>query len=648
MNQKTEKILFYLLLLASFITVLTIDISANATFDSGDGLQHYLMARFSWRHPYLFLDLWAKPVFTLLSSPFAQFGLKGMYLFQALCAAAASFFCYKIALKLNLKYAWATPAFIFFSPIYFGVINTGLTEILFGCMLMLCIWLVFEKKFILSAVIFSFVPFVRAEAYLILPLMAIVFIARRQLLAIPFLLTSFVVYTVIGYFHYHDIWWIITNNYKVEENYLGNKGSFFHFITHYNDIWGRVYTVFLLLGIFLILNEVLKAIYKKTKYNFMPEEVFLILGSFFGCFILHSLLFSMPGILNNLGMMRYMVVLIPSSAILALKGLNLISVTPLKKYVYVELLVICVVIFFIIKAPFKQWFYPFKLNNEQVVVNETVKWLNSSGIKNKKICYLHPHFGIAAEVDPFDKDKTTLLWSLDREHLNLLPDSTLIIWDSHYAPQEGGTPLKLLAEDINLFALKHYKYYDEKYPFEVWVFMKSDPTSKLNHPAVSDEIVTDSGLFSDLNKIDSTLYDFETASQTDNNMLSKENFQSGQTSLLYTLDKEYGPTFTKQFNEFKNLSNLRMVEIEFKFFPCDSVKDIVPVIEIKDDAKTIDWYGSGIFKDVKLNEWNSYKWQQVLSPKDLEKNYKLNFYVWNKGKRKFFIDDISIHYYGLK
>jgi hypothetical protein len=647
MNQKTEKILFYLFLFVSAITVLFVAVSANASFDAGDGLQHYLIARYSWHHPHLLLDLWGKPFFTLISSPFAQFGLKGMYLFQSLCAVGVSFFSFKIAKKLNLKYAWTVPAFLFFSPIYFAVINTGLAEIFFGFLFMLCVWLIFEQKFILSALLFSFVPFVRPEAYLVLPLIALVFLIRRKFIAIPFLLTSFILYTIIGYFHYHDIWWIITNNYKVEENYLGNKGSFFHFTDHYEDIWGKVYTIFMVLGICSILYSIIRVMRKKAKYDFMPEEVFLILGSFVGCLLLHSLLFSMPGILNNLGMMRYMVVLIPSSAILALKGLNLISFTPLKKYFYIELLTICVFIYMIVKVPFKQWWYPFRVNNEQMVVNEAGKWMDSPNIKNKRTCYLHPQYGIAAEIDPFDDKKNTLLWSLDKEHLNLLPDSTFIVWDSHYAPQEGGLPFKLLSEDTSMVPLKHYKYYDEKYPFEVWVFMKSNLIPKTNRSVVP-EIVMDYGLVSNLSKNDSTFFNFDTMTSIDKAMLSKENVASGQTSIKYSPDKEYGIVFAKQLGELKNLSTLRMIEVQFKFFPCDSIKDIIPVIEIKDDTKTIAWYGAGINQQIKINEWNSCKLQQVILPNDIKEKNKLNFYLWNKGKRKFYLDDVTMYYYSLK
>ena len=111
-----EKLFFYISLVISFITVVFIYLKSDSPYDTGDGIVHYQIARYSWKYPHLLLDLWGKPFFTLIASPFAQFGLKGMYVFQALNAAAISWFLFGIASKINLKYTWAIPAFVFFAP----------------------------------------------------------------------------------------------------------------------------------------------------------------------------------------------------------------------------------------------------------------------------------------------------------------------------------------------------------------------------------------------------------------------------------------------------------------------------------------------------------------------------------------------------
>src|SRR5436189_4294606 len=119
----SEKKIFYCLLFVSAVAVIWIDFRADATFDQGDGLQHYLISHYSWKHPGLFLDLWGKPFFTLISSPFSQFGLRGMIVFQSICAFFISVFSYQIGKKLNISVSWLAPIFIFFSPVFFSVIN---------------------------------------------------------------------------------------------------------------------------------------------------------------------------------------------------------------------------------------------------------------------------------------------------------------------------------------------------------------------------------------------------------------------------------------------------------------------------------------------------------------------------------------------
>ena len=63
---------------------------STGILESGDGIQHYQIARYAWQHHELFLHSWGKPLFTLLSSPFAQLGIWGMTIFNALCFVATA------------------------------------------------------------------------------------------------------------------------------------------------------------------------------------------------------------------------------------------------------------------------------------------------------------------------------------------------------------------------------------------------------------------------------------------------------------------------------------------------------------------------------------------------------------------------------
>ncbi len=644
MNRKTDKLLFYGILFCSFIFVLWIVLSVDVTFDAGDGIQHYLIARYSWLHPHLFLDLWGKPFFTLISSPFAQFGLKGMSCFQAICALFTALLIYRIANKLNLKNAWILPVLVFFSPIYFAVINSGLTEIFFGFLFIFSIWLILEKRFVFGAIVVSYLPFIRPEAYVILPLFVLVLLIRKRFYAVPFVFLATIIYSIVGYFYYKDLFWLITNNYKFRgEGYEGMKGSAFHFITHYQEIWGTLYSLLLLIGICCLLFFLFKFKQHRITKEFFLEEVVLIFGGFLGCLVLHSFLYSFPGITNNLGMLRYMAVLIPCSALLALRGLNLFSFSLSSKFLFVELIGLCIVVTFVVQTPFSQSYYPFKFTGEQTVLNEAAKFFSDPSVKSKKVFYQHPHFAIAADLDPFEEEKAMLMWSLGREHLNQLDDSTFIVWDSHFSSYEGMTPIELLFSDTNITPIKHFQYYQKERSFETWIFMKGTVDDSVSS-AIKTDTVTDFGLLVDFLKTDSVCYDFDNFSPKDQSMITRKVFYSGQSSLSFDKSFEYGPMVTKRGMDINNSEKFKMVEIHFKFYPNDSLVDIVPVLDVKSANKMIAWYGLSFNQPIKLKEWNSCVLRQVLYTNEYSNDYAVNFYFWNKGLRNFYIDDLCIYY----
>ncbi|MEA3478152.1 MAG: hypothetical protein U9R60_08235, partial [Bacteroidota bacterium] len=123
--------IFILLLIYAIVATLTIYFF-DGTGDSGDSIYHYLFAKFAPLHPQLFFDHWAKPVYVLLVSPFAQFGFIGVKIFNAIVSLLTIFFTFKIVKKLNIKNAIVGAIILIFSPLYFVLTFSGLTEPLFA------------------------------------------------------------------------------------------------------------------------------------------------------------------------------------------------------------------------------------------------------------------------------------------------------------------------------------------------------------------------------------------------------------------------------------------------------------------------------------------------------------------------------------
>ena len=142
---------------------------ASAGFNGGfDSIAHYLAARYSWKHPHLLLDQWAKPMFTLVASPFAQWGFKGVVFLNIGLILWGASLSWLIARRLRLINAWMVPFFVLFAPVVMGNGVSGLTEMMCSMFLIGYLYLVLGHHFSVATLIVSFMPFARSEGFVIL------------------------------------------------------------------------------------------------------------------------------------------------------------------------------------------------------------------------------------------------------------------------------------------------------------------------------------------------------------------------------------------------------------------------------------------------------------------------------------------------
>ena len=102
---------------------------------SDDDRSHYLMSHYSWRHPELFLDLWGRPAYTLLASPFSQFGLRAAGSFNILVSLLSCYVAFQIAHTLGLSRPWLAAALTAVQPFFVLLSFGSLTEPLFSLLL---------------------------------------------------------------------------------------------------------------------------------------------------------------------------------------------------------------------------------------------------------------------------------------------------------------------------------------------------------------------------------------------------------------------------------------------------------------------------------------------------------------------------------
>ncbi len=640
MYKTTSSKIVFGLLAGLFILFFLLSYYSEGTFDGGDGILHYHFARYAWAHPYLFLDNWAKPFFTLVASPFAQFGLMGMNIFNILCGLFSAHLCFRIAVFFNAQYPILVIFCLCFSAIYFPTLNSGLTEPFFGLVLIFSLFLYVKEYFILSFVVISFLPFIRSEGYLVLLLISIALVINRTSVEIIYLTVGSIIYSMIGGYHFHDYLWLIHKNPYTESNQdVYGHGSFWHFVSEYNHIWGGMLALLFVIGTIRILSMIKDNNSNsegtvKVPSNELIANLIIYFGSFFLYFIAHSFFWS-RGIVGSLGLIRVMAAVMPISAILCVFGIqDLLSFTFLNERS--RNILITIILIVIIITPFMQNYFPYKQDGEQQLISKTAAWYNASPYKQKDIYFAHPYLAHKMNIDRFDTTRIRELgWLYQNATCKAVRDSSLIFWDGHFGPNESRIPLKKLMNDSNLCLLKSFVPNAEikglnDSPFAVYVFVK------LHKPAATKV------------KLDSLVYDFESAASTIAASQPFEASEEGNTFLRLSPSDEYGPTVSLSPLLLKHAYEIRhlQVEVDVKNNSSLTAQPQLVLSVIRSDGTTAYWQKID-FPAVKNDRaWQRFSQGLDFSPAQFNTTDVVRIYFWNTRKNSLSIDNLRLNFFG--
>jgi hypothetical protein len=329
---QTQDIFVYTSIFLSFLVFIYLSIFTNGTGGVADSTMHYLFAQNAYKHPQLFLDHWGKPLFTFFAAPFSQFGFAGMKIFNSLVACLVILFTYFSAKKLELKLAWAVVPVLLFSPWFFKLAQSGLTEHFFALVLILSLFFILKKKYITGVIIYSFLPFARSEGLLILGVVIVYLIAVKKYKLLPWLLTGHLFFSLIGVFFFQkSLLWVFTEiPYTSLETYYG-KGDFFHYFRNLYKIIGNPNYILLVLGIIFFIISFFKSSHRKN-LNFYPEQLWLVYGAMGGFFMAHTIFWKF-GIFNSAGLVRVLIDIIPLMTLIILHGLETFKFNILYKFI---------------------------------------------------------------------------------------------------------------------------------------------------------------------------------------------------------------------------------------------------------------------------------------------------------------------------
>lgn len=424
-----------------------------------DNFIHYRVSKYCVKYPELFLDHWGKPVFTLFSFPFAQFGFAGLLFFNVFAGVMAGFFAWKTAEALKLKLAPLAMVFTLCMPVYFIMMASAMTEVFFSLVLIAGVYYFIKEKYFLSAVLFSSLFLIRNEGYIFYPFIIFLFLLKKQWKSVPLLFSVPLFYSIIGAFYFHDFFWLINQIPYGNASDLYGTGELLFFVKKYPEIFGIGLSVLLVLGGITGLFYFIQRFLQERKIN---TDFILIEGLFFVYFAAHSYVW-WSGTGASAGLIRVMAAIIPLASVIALRPVSLISEkTKLRSspaFLFSVLLSA-----YLITVPFKTFPIPFKYGEKENTIRASVEWMQESPYAETKVYFYDPLIYFLLDRDPFDHSVIKEIVD-DREHPeNVTKPGELIFYDMHFGPNEGRLPIKNLI-DNSYFKLVNY--FEPLEPFTV-------------------------------------------------------------------------------------------------------------------------------------------------------------------------------------
>ena len=441
--------------------------------EAGDGVQHHMIARYSWKHPELLLDQWGKPMFTLLASPFAQFGYNTMAVFNAVAALVA------VALSMGFlrrSGTWtniALPALLMLAPQYAHLVIDGMTEILFGTMALLCVRLFDDERYRMAAVVGSLTPLCRPEYIVFLPIVVGWLLWNKRFGALPWCALGIGVYSVFGFLHTGDplLWWH-GDPYGSGESIYG-KGDPWRFILDSTDAFGWTLVI-----VFLLALVIWPIVWRKDPAERKTHRLLFFTAALPAlCIVAVHAYLRWSGTHGSAGLTRVLVTAIPLAVPFGLftlgRALQLAGGTALHGSVLASGLVVGSVVVLsgqgrLIEDP----------DDEQVIINAACDVIAKARRPGGRVFTTHPYVPFRVGLDGFDGEQSRMLWGFhDEVDAGPSRPGDLIFWDSALGPNECGVDLAAMRDKpaftvLGVFAPKHGHFVFGGRPYETWVFQR--------------------------------------------------------------------------------------------------------------------------------------------------------------------------------
>jgi hypothetical protein len=606
----------------SFMFMMVQVFNTETAFGGADSYQHFLISKYAFAHPDLFIHHWGKPVFTLLSSVFSQAGFAGMKVFQILVILGTGLCATRILKQLNYRLSPIAVPLVLFTPIFFQCAFSGLTEPLFALILLGSIALFMSKRFRTAAILLSFIPLVRTEGIMMLPLLGLALALLKQYKSLPWLATGIVFYSLLGLlFHHHDLLWLWSNNPYSGNNATYGSGEFLRYISSFDEWLGWPLMVATVLGLVFVVVRVIKKPARSEVVHWM-----LITGAFLGYFLVHSFLWA-KGSSGSLGLLRIMAAVSPLAALLAVVGIEgiLFKFRDRSVVVVIAGTAICATT---IGFTWQANNGPNVLNFEEQGMQYASDWIDYHDA-DAKVFFYNPAFCFFNERDLFSYEKSGWASGVTEE----FSPGSYVVWDAHFGANEGATQATKLLFHPNLEFRYQYLPPDNEVvlndvPYEVLVFEAFEQSqTKLSTITLFEEgfeQALDSGSTWSTHRI-----------LTGNAASGNQSYRmNDDAQFLEGTNRALDPLTNYRYSFVHATANIYVEDPE-------DLKDTYLVIATELNGELLDYHPIQPDSTAAANTWLEFTNDFLISPiRDPGANFKV--YLWYNGQDEIYVDDFTV------
>jgi hypothetical protein len=420
-------------------------------FPEQDSGYHFVMARTAWHQPIYFVDVWARPLYTLVFSGPARLDFRAARFFALAISLLVAWQTWKLAMDLRLERPWLILPLLLAQPTFFELFTDLLTEPLFALVFVAALRLHLGGRIKMGMLAASLLPLARPEGLFLCLLWAgWVLYPRRYpgrqvgwlpgVASLPLLATGMMLWWAAAFAITGDSLFLLHNWPTHWRNGIYGHGSILTYSSRTWEFAGPLLIVFLLIGLVRLLWL--------KKYSSITTAWLLF-------FLLHSV-FRAYGLFGEAGYPRYMVSLAPATAIITLEGWNTIASWKNEWFRRTRPVIGSFIIAGSLVVSFL-YLDSFIWTRDFVAIREMLTWFEQNHHAMSRLVWSNVGMCIQSNNDL----STAPALSEDRERnlksLQDAPPHTLVFWDDEIGPKWFG----LSAQEIQntgfqLLRVRHY------------------------------------------------------------------------------------------------------------------------------------------------------------------------------------------------